>query len=338
MQVIARTTNMSREEWLDLRRKGIGGSDLSIILGKNKYRSAFALWSDKTGRVVPDQAGEAAEWGHDLEKVIAEKFARQYGSAVVQWPVMLQHDIHRFMFANLDFLIVEESDQFPAGEVTLWDSDEIPPGIISILEIKTTGIVGRGSGHLWMSGGVPEAYELQGHHYAIVTGIKEVIFAGLIAGEGLQVRGRVFNSYEQDCVIIEAERMFWERVFEDTPPDVDGSASTLDAIHAIYPESQEGLTLVADDELERLIQEYRIAKREVEEGEQQVSYLRARIELLVEKAEKVIDQNSQVLLTFKSNKPRESLDIKAFKATCPDIYRDFSRMSPGSRVLRLGKE
>ena len=42
----------SKEEWLALRRElGIGGSDAGAVIGLNPYKSAYALWAEKTGRV-----------------------------------------------------------------------------------------------------------------------------------------------------------------------------------------------------------------------------------------------------------------------------------------------
>ena len=40
------TGNLTREEWLQLRRNGIGGSDASVIMGKNPYRSILQLWEE----------------------------------------------------------------------------------------------------------------------------------------------------------------------------------------------------------------------------------------------------------------------------------------------------
>lgn len=51
-EVLAKTSEMSRDEWLIERRKGIGGSDASIILGLNKWKTPFELWLDKTGQVL----------------------------------------------------------------------------------------------------------------------------------------------------------------------------------------------------------------------------------------------------------------------------------------------
>src|SRR5690606_37257359 len=49
VQVLAKTLEMPRDEWLELRRKGIGGSDAAAIVGLDRYRSAFDVYADKLG-------------------------------------------------------------------------------------------------------------------------------------------------------------------------------------------------------------------------------------------------------------------------------------------------
>ena len=44
------TKDLTREEWLELRRNGIGGADASVVMGKNPWRSIQQLWEDKTGK------------------------------------------------------------------------------------------------------------------------------------------------------------------------------------------------------------------------------------------------------------------------------------------------
>ena len=38
------TKDLTRLEWLELRREGIGGSDASVVMGENPYRSILQLW------------------------------------------------------------------------------------------------------------------------------------------------------------------------------------------------------------------------------------------------------------------------------------------------------
>ena len=53
------TSNMSKEEWTKLRSSTIGGSDAAAILGLNPHKSPYALWAEKTGKVVPERGRPA---------------------------------------------------------------------------------------------------------------------------------------------------------------------------------------------------------------------------------------------------------------------------------------
>lgn len=74
MKVLAKTAGMPREEWLQWRTKGIGGSDVSIIAGINPFKSAHQLWLEKTGQVEPEQTdSEYAHFGTLLEPLIRKE-------------------------------------------------------------------------------------------------------------------------------------------------------------------------------------------------------------------------------------------------------------------------
>jgi len=50
----------TRQEWLQERRKGIGGSDAAAVLGLSKWKTPYALWLKKTGQGTDDGADSAA--------------------------------------------------------------------------------------------------------------------------------------------------------------------------------------------------------------------------------------------------------------------------------------
>lgn len=47
-RILAKTKEMPREEWLKLRRKGIGGSDAGAVCGVAPYANAMSVYRDKT--------------------------------------------------------------------------------------------------------------------------------------------------------------------------------------------------------------------------------------------------------------------------------------------------
>ena len=56
--------NMGREEWLRLRRTGIGGSDAGAVCGLNPYSSPVKVYHDKTCDIPEEQDSEAVRQGH----------------------------------------------------------------------------------------------------------------------------------------------------------------------------------------------------------------------------------------------------------------------------------
>ena len=72
------------KKWLEARREGIGGSDASIIVGLNRWKSPFQLWLEKTGKAEPEDLSdnEYVYWGKVLEEVVANRFCELTGKKV----------------------------------------------------------------------------------------------------------------------------------------------------------------------------------------------------------------------------------------------------------------
>lgn len=341
-EVLAFTKGLSRPAWLAIRKQGIGGSDAASILGVSRWTSAFALWADKIGASPDSDNGNAAmTWGNDLELPVAQHFAREHEAAVVAYPAVLRSKANPFMLANVDFFVVEPSELTPAGVVTDLGAialDELPE-IFHILEIKTTGITGRPSRE-WDDESVPRSYELQGQHYSIVTGIQSVVFAALVAGTGLVVRGRLYNGEEENAALVEAESHFFQQVARREPPEPDGSDSSAEAIKSLYPESTPETAIEADDFSIEIIDEYLTAKADLDALEIKVKGLKAKIEVAIG-ANEILTWQGTPIATYKSTKSRAALDQKAVETWLaennPEILKSFTVTKPGYRVLRFMK-
>jgi predicted phage-related endonuclease len=46
------TKDLSRTDWLNVRKRGIGSSDAATAIGLNPYKSQLELWLEKTNRDV----------------------------------------------------------------------------------------------------------------------------------------------------------------------------------------------------------------------------------------------------------------------------------------------
>lgn len=161
--VLVETENLSRDEWLAYRRRGIGGSDAAAVLGISPFRTGRDLYFDKRGIAVPDDEENwvAKEVGNLLEDLVARIFSKKTGLQVFKRPYMFQHPHYPWMLADLDYLV------------------ELPDGTFAILECKTTNYNARDK---WWSDGVetvPVYYEAQGRHYMAVVNLSRVYFCCL---------------------------------------------------------------------------------------------------------------------------------------------------------------
>jgi len=340
MKVVTRTDVITKAEWLEARGEGIGGSDAGTILGINPYKGRLQLWLEKTGRVQDAFTGnEATSLGSAFERPIAEIYAKQVAKdnlAVVSWPVLLKGK-HEFQLANVDFLICRVSDinvhEFELSKVNEYYGNELPVGTCGILEVKTTGLSGRGNAQAWANNSVPATYLAQGCHYASVTGIKDVTFICLIGGQGIVTRDVTYTG-EDIQKLLDAEATFWSQINSDIEPEATGN--DLDALKALYPESTDEI-VQADEIVLDLYREYREQKAIVTDAEDKLARLRAQLEQVIGSAQ-AVEFEGQTLFTYKSNKASDAFDAKAFKEAHPDLALEFTKPKPGARVLRLVAE
>lgn len=166
MKVLVKTGDLTREEWLKWRTKGIGGSDVSVIAGINRFRSVFQLWLEKTGQAEPDgKETDFTHFGTVLEPVVKKEFTRRTGLKIRAKKALLQSEEYPFMLADLDGVIYED-------------------GEMCIFEAKTASAYKQ---DIWEKG-VPDEYQLQVQHYMAVTGAKKTYIAALVGGNQLCMR------------------------------------------------------------------------------------------------------------------------------------------------------
>jgi putative phage-type endonuclease len=86
------TKELPREDWLAMRKGGIGSSDAAAAVGLNPYKSQLKLWLEKTGRDTklpkadPQDEESPMYWGNLLEPswlgITASARARKYGASM----------------------------------------------------------------------------------------------------------------------------------------------------------------------------------------------------------------------------------------------------------------
>lgn len=213
IDILTNTENMTREEWLQWRKEGIGGSDVSVICGINKYKSALELWLEKRGYKENDEAGESAYWGTTLEPIVREEFVKRTSLEVETISLMLKHPKYDFMIANVDGIVNDNE------------------GKKCIFEAKTASAYKLDQ---WKDDEIPEEYMLQIQHYMAVTGYERTYIAVLIGGNTFKYKA-IDRDDELIDMIISIEENFWNCVINDVPPNIDGSESCTNLLNSLYP-------------------------------------------------------------------------------------------------------
>lgn len=155
----------TKEEWLQMRKKGIGGSDVACILGHSPFKNAKDIYKSKI-EDVEQITNKAIEFGNDFEPIIFNAFKYKYKNIyeVIDYKdIMFRNIWTPFLQASLDGVLVNKK--------TL---------DVGILEIKTAQ---ERKGKWYDNFGnriVPQYYLDQAIHYFNTTGANFVVFYTLI--------------------------------------------------------------------------------------------------------------------------------------------------------------
>ncbi|WP_288400686.1 lambda-exonuclease family protein [uncultured Acinetobacter sp.] len=315
---LASTKQMNYQQWLEVRKQGIGSSDAATACGLNPYMSMLELWMIKTGRMQQNIEDESAGyaplyWGKQLEPLVAEYYSMHTNNKVRRVNAVLQHpdeDKH-FMLANLDYAVV--------------GNDEV-----QILECKTVGEYGA---KLWRDG-VPLYVLCQVQHQLAVTGKQVAHICALICGH----ETRIFKVTRNETVIkylINAERYFWECVEKDIPPDVDASESAAKALQLLYPAHVPLSTTdlsedtKANQDFEQLLKQRHL----IEQHQASFDQLKHQIQAKMQDSERATFKTGSV--TWKKSKDSTSLDSKALLQQHPEFLQQFPQNKQGTRRFQI---
>jgi putative phage-type endonuclease len=198
----------TREEWLECRKQGIGGSEAGCIVGANPWKSARKLWREKTGADKPDDISDkpAVKFGKEAEQHLRALFLLTYPQYTCEYHEfrMYANDRLPFIFATLD------------GELT--DQD----GRRGILEIKTTTIQQAKQWFEW-DDCIPQHYYIQILHQLLACDWAEYVelFAHIRYQKGEEIRAalRKFRierrDVEQDLQILEEREIQFYKQWQD---------------------------------------------------------------------------------------------------------------------------
>ncbi len=226
--MITKIKTTTHEEWLEERKKSLGGSDVGAVLGMSEYSSPYSIWAEKTGKLPAFEGNEWTKLGNDLEGYVAQRFTEASGLKVVNDSSTWRNDKYPHLHANIDRRVV---------------------GMKAGVECKLTSEL---NAKKYKNGEFPDRFYAQCVTYLAVTELERWYLAVLIYGKGIKIyqMTRIPNDvvpewceasvYVDDGEIealVKATADFWEYVKSGNAPMTDGSASTTETLKTLYPES-----------------------------------------------------------------------------------------------------
>lgn len=298
------TKNMSHEEWLDLRKTGIGGSDAGAVCGLNPYVSSIGVYLNKIGKAPEVEDNEAMRQGRDMEDYVARRFSEKTGLKVRRSHQLYRSKEHPFMIADVDRMIVGED----AG-----------------LECKTVSAYGADK---WKDGQIPVHYLLQCLHYMAVTGKKTWYIAAVILGVDFQYRK---IEWEEEIIskLIEVEQRFWEQfVCSGHMPDPDGTEACSESLTKYFNKAKKGtaIPLIGFDER---LNRRELILQQIESLETEKRQIEQEVRCYLQENETAFNENYRVSWF---NVETNRLDTKQMKEEHPDLYQKFLKKTVSRRL------
>lgn len=179
--------------WRKWRHKGLGASDIPVIMGVSPWKTPYQLWEEKIQDEPPEnKTSYILEKGKETEVI-----ARNWYSKIYKRPMSATTKVH----PEYDFL---------RASLDGYDADM---GLV--LEIK---LVGKEDHDLAKQGKIPNKYIPQLQAQLLVTGAKSVHYFSFCEGHGEIVVILPDPEYQQK--ILKAARAFWSSVLTKTPPEL----------------------------------------------------------------------------------------------------------------------
>ena len=268
------------QSWLENRLLDITSTEVSALYDLSPYQTEFELYHQKKEKhVVRIEENERMTWGKRLEDSIAHGAAETMGWDVEKFDVYMSNPKTR-MGSSFDYKI-NKSNKF-----------DPPEDGVGILEIKNVdGVAYRKN---WKDDGngnieAPEHIELQIQHQMEVADINWCALVALVGGNTQKI---IFRKRDRAIGedLTKKVGAFWEKVKAGTPPDIDYLIDADYIIKTLHNQADAGVMLDADDDLDRLIDEYNITNKELHSINKTKDSLKAQILERSQKASKIFSK------------------------------------------------
>lgn len=302
-----------RNEWLEYRKSGIGSSEVATILGLNPFETPYQLWRRKVGLDAPKDETFAMKAGHYLEDAVSQFWQDETGRQVIKRSAG-------------DWLIRDNDKPFlqVSPDRTYWLSGEKHNDENKgILECKTTQ-------RQIDADNLPKHWFCQVQYQLGVASLQQGSLAWLTAGREFGYKDIALVPEFYAWLIENVER-FW---FDNIKGMQEPAAVKVQDILLKYNAHTPGKIIEVDDDVFKAYEDLKEVKKEIDALTERKDADEQRLKLAFMDAE-AISYGGDTIATWKTSKPSQKFDAKAFQAAHPDLAKEFTSEVPGTRRFLL---
>lgn len=305
---------MLTPEQLEIRSRGITGSEIAAIAGLSPYDGPLEVWAKKLG-LVEDENSAVMDRGTYLERGIRDWYCAKTGATVTDVGTVV-HPSHPLVIATPDGIA------------------DLGNGNVRGLEIKApTWRTFRNWGYEGTDN-IPEWYIPQCTWEAAVLGIPLVDVAADL-GDHLGIWTVKFDEELFGRLREIAEKFWRDYVVTKVAPPAQGFPHEAETLKKVFPRANTDEYLEADDDLSALVSEYRFAKAKRDEYGRIFETYENRLRQAI--GDKAGIRGDFGRVDYKNNKPWLVINWQAIarelKADAELIARHIT-VKPGARPLR----
>ena len=296
------------KDWLELRKKGVGGSDVGAIMGLNEYRSILQVYKDKVGESKEVVDNVYVRKGKDLEELIRNYYVvpelAKQGYKVLPVKHTLINEAYPWLRANIDGIAIPEGGNYEKNIV---------------IEIKWVSEWGaqKWGGDLYK--GIPPSYYAQVQEYLAITGARMAIVCALFDSNWEMKYYKISRDEVFITSLLKQTKQFMDlNVGMRIPPKVDAELDKIYIAEEVSkPMEKEP---VPDRSMDDDIFKYKSVNLQIKALEKDAEALKNLI------TNKYLEGHRPTLSTNKvsiSSYTTRRFDSTAFKEDHPEVYANY---------------
>lgn len=309
----------SEEEWHELRKDGIGGSDAGAIMGLSKYVSPLKVYRTKK-RLYSENVEDNVyiKKGKDLESFIFNKYVVPYMENINYKAIHPEHIFvnkqYPWLRANCDGIAVPQdlrSRTDPSNNI-----------VIEIKWVSEWAEVNWGGDEYE---GIPASYYAQVQHYMTVTGARTALVFAIFDRTWEVKMFAIPYSLSFSLRMLHQTSEFHTNLLLGKEPPI---TATLDKEFMPGALDSSSTETEVSEELDQTIAEYLVAKEALKQSEKE-------LDVLYNKAVQMYLEGKRPTKLYRmkiSTCTRAGFDTKRFSVEHPDVYAEYLSASEFPRV------